>query len=279
MKMEMWFTEKQTESIGITLKTKEILHHEVTDYQELAVINTDQYGKMLVLDGTVQTTEVDEFVYHEMIAHVASYTHPNPKKVLVVGGGDGGAIREFLKHDSVETAVLVEIDQRVTEVCKVHFPNISCGLKDKRATVLFEDGIKYIKEHKNEFDIITVDSTDPVGPAIGLFAKDFYQAIYESLKEDGLFVAQTESPFYHKDLITNVFRDVRSVFPITKLFTAFIPTYPSGMWTFTMGSKKYDPLVVNILNRKSVDTIYYNKDIHKSSFALPNFVKKLVGEV
>jgi spermidine synthase len=274
--MELWYTEYQTPDVGITCKTTRTLHTEKTQYQEMALIETKQFGRMLVLDGTVQTTIEDEFVYHEMITHIPLFTHANPKRTLVIGGGDGGAIREILKHPSIEKAVLVEIDGRVVEVSKKYLPEISCALEDKRVEVNIADGIKYVQEHRKEFDVILVDSTDPVGPAVGLFAVDFYKSIYEALNDDGIFVAQTESPFFHKDLIRNVFKDVKSVFPIARLYTCAIPTYPSGYWSFTMGSKKYDPLKTDISRIPEIDTKYYCPEIHKAVFALPRFAAELV---
>ncbi len=274
--MDLWYTEFQTPNVGITCKTKKTYHTEKTEFQDLALIETEQFGRMLVLDGTVQTTIEDEFVYHEMISHVPLFTHKNPKKVLVIGGGDGGAIREIIKHPSVEKAVLCEIDGRVIEVSKEYLPEISCALSDKRVEVLVADGIKYVQDNKGQFDVIMVDSTDPVGPAVGLFAVDFYKAIYDALKEDGIFVAQTESPFFHKELIKNVYKDVSSIFPITKLYTCAIPTYPSGFWSFTMGSKKYDPLETDISKIPELDTKYYCPQLHKAVFALPKFAADLV---
>ncbi len=274
--MDLWYTEFQTPNVGITCKTKKTYHTEKTEFQDLALIETEQFGRMLVLDGTVQTTIEDEFVYHEMISHVPLFTHKNPKKVLVIGGGDGGAIREIIKHPSVEKAVLCEIDGRVIEVSKEYLPEISCALSDKRVEVLVADGIKYVQDNKGQFDVIMVDSTDPVGPAVGLFAVDFYKAIYEALKEDGIFVAQTESPFFHKELIKSVYKDVSSIFPITKLYTCAIPTYPSGFWSFTMGSKKYDPLETDISKIPELDTKYYCPQLHKAVFALPKFAADLV---
>ena len=199
--MDLWFTEYQTKNIGITCKTTKTYHSETTKFQEMSLIETSQFGRMLVLDGTIQTTIEDEFVYHEMITHIPLFTHKNPKKALVIGGGDGGAIREIIKHPSIEKAVLVEIDEGVVEISKKYLPEISCALDNEKVEVIIDDGIKYVNEHKNEFDIIMVDSTDPVGPAVGLFALDFYKSIYECLKDDGIFVAQTESPFFHKELI------------------------------------------------------------------------------
>ncbi len=274
--MELWFTEKQTPNVGITCKVNKTYHTEKTEYQEMALIDTEQFGRMLVLDGTVQTTVKDEFVYHEMITHVPLFTHPNPKKVLVVGGGDGGAIREVLKHPSVEKVVLVEIDGSVVEVSKKYLPEISCALEDERAEVVIADGIQYVRDHAGEFDVITVDSTDPVGPAVGLFALDFYKSIYDALKEDGIFVAQTESPFFNDDLIKRVYKDIASVFPIARLYLCAIPTYPSGLWSFTMGSKKHDPLETNIADIPELNTKYYSGRIHHSIFALPRFVEDLL---
>ncbi|OEH85390.1 spermidine synthase [Desulfuribacillus stibiiarsenatis] len=273
---EFWYTEKQTPNIGITLKISDIIHSEESEFQKVDVIETNQFGTMLVLDGMVMTTDKDEFVYHEMISHVAMNTHPNPKKVLVVGGGDGGAIREIIKYPSVVKAVLAEIDGRVIEVSKKYLPDIAAGLADPRVDVQVIDGIKHVQDLKDEYDIILVDSTEPIGPAEGLFAKTFYQSIYESLKEDGIMVAQTESPFFNNDLITRVFKDIESLFPITKLYLAHIPTYPSGVWSFTMGSKKYDPLQVPQEQLKTTNTKYYTPEIHKSVFALPKFVADLL---
>jgi spermidine synthase len=277
--MELWFTEKQTEDLGITCKVRKTLHVEKSKFQDIALIDTNQFGRMLVLDGTIQTTIRDEFVYHEMISHVPLFTHPNPRRVAVIGGGDGGTIREILKHKSVEEAFLVEIDEKVVELARRFLPEISVALDDSRAKVCIEDGIEFVKNHKNEFDVIIVDSTDPVGPAVGLFVKEFYQSIHDALKEDGIFVAQTESPFFNDELIKSVYRDVQSVFPVVKVYLCNVPTYPSGMWCFTMGSKKFDPIEVPENKIKDLDCKYYCKDIHKAAFALPPFVKKLVEQV
>ncbi|ERN51793.1 polyamine aminopropyltransferase [Alkalihalophilus marmarensis] len=274
--MELWFTEKQTERFGITAKIKRTLHSEKTDFQQLDVVETEEFGNMLVLDGMVMTTEKDEFVYHEMVAHVPLFTHPNPKHVLVVGGGDGGVIREVLKHPSVERATLVEIDGKVIEYSKKYLPSIAGALDDARVDVQVDDGFMHIAKAENEYDVIMVDSTEPVGPAVKLFEKGFYEGISRALKEDGIFVAQTDNPWFHKDLITQVQRDVREIFPITRLYTANIPTYPSGLWTFTIGSKKHDPLEVADERFHEIETNYYTKDLHKASFALPKFVSDLV---
>ncbi|WP_100374224.1 spermidine synthase [Bacillus sp. FJAT-45037] len=274
--MELWFTEKQTERFGITAKIKRTLHSEKTDFQQLDVVETEEFGNMLILDGMVMTTEKDEFVYHEMVAHVPLFTHPNPKHVLVVGGGDGGVIREVLKHPYVEKATLVEIDGKVIEYSKKFLPTIAGALDDARVDVQVDDGFMHIAKAESEYDVIMVDSTEPVGPAAKLFERGFYEGISKALKEDGIFVAQTDNPWFHQELLSQVQRDVREIFPITRLYTANIPTYPSGLWTFTIGSKKHDPLEVSEERFHDIETKYYTKDLHKASFALPKFVADLV---
>ncbi len=273
--MELWYTEKQTEHFGITAKIKRTFVNEKTDFQDLAMIETEEFGRMLVLDGMVMTTIKDEFVYHEMVAHPALSTHPNPRHVLVVGGGDGGVIREVLKHKSVEKAVLVEIDGKVIEYSKQFLPEIAGKLDDPRVEVIVNDGFMHIHQHKNAYDVIMVDSTEPVGPAAPLFERGFYQGIFEALKEEGIFVAQTDNPWFKADLIQKVNRDVREIFPITRVYAANIPTYPSGMWTFTMGSKKYDPLEVAETTIADLETKYYSPRLHKAAFVLPRFVEQL----
>lgn len=274
--MGLWFTEKQTPNVGITCKTRNTLHVEQTPFQHLAIIDTVQFGRMLVLDGMVQTTVVDEFVYHEMIVHVPVNTHPDPKRVLIIGGGDGGTLREAVKHPYVEKATMVEIDNRVVETSKEYLPELSSALKGHpRAELLILDGIKYVEENPNTFDVIIVDSTEPVGPAEGLFSLNFYRSIFAALKEDGLFAAQTESPFFNSDLIRRVYRDIAATFPITKLYLANVPTYPSGLWSFTIGSKKYDPEQPQG-RFPDLDYRYYTRDLHRAAFTLPRFAADLL---
>lgn len=274
--MEMWYTEKQTESFGITAKITKTHVNEQTDFQQLDMIETEEFGTMLVLDGMVMTTVKDEFVYHEMVAHPVLFTHPNPEHVLVVGGGDGGVIREVMKHPKVKKAVLVDIDGKVIEYSKQYLPTIACELDNPRVEVLVNDGFMHIHDHKNAYDVIMVDSTEPVGPAANLFTRGFYQGIFEALKEDGIFVAQTDNPWFKADLIQSVNKDVKEVFPIVRVYGANIPTYPSGLWTFTMGSKKYDPLQVEETSIAEIDTKYYTPRLHKAAFVLPKFVEDLI---
>jgi len=274
--LDLWFTERQTKDMKISVRVKKTLHQELTPFQSLAVLDTEQFGRMLTLDNIIQTTVKDEFVYHEMITHVALNTHAAPKKVLVIGGGDGGAVREIIKHQSVEKAVHCEIDGAVIEASHRFLPEISCAMDDPRVEIIVDDGIKHVQENKNTYDVIMVDSPDPIGPAVGLFSVSFYKDIFASLKEDGIFVAQTESPFFNRDLIPGLYRDISGIFPVTRLYLAVVPTYPGGLWTFTMGSKKYDPLEVDISGIPQLDTKYYSPDMHRACFVLPPFVKELL---
>ncbi len=274
--LDLWFTERQTKDMKISVRVKKTLHQELTPFQSLAVLDTEQFGRMLTLDNIIQTTVKDEFVYHEMITHVALNTHAAPKKVLVIGGGDGGAVREIIKHQSVEKAVHCEIDGAVIEASRRFLPEISCAMDDPRVEIIVDDGIKHVQENKNTYDVIMVDSPDPIGPAVGLFSVSFYKDIFASLKEDGIFVAQTESPFFNRDLIPGLYRDISGIFPVTRLYLAVVPTYPGGLWTFTMGSKKYDPLEVDISGIPQLDTKYYSPDMHRACFVLPPFVKELL---
>jgi len=276
--MELWFTESQTKNIGLQVRIKETLFMGKSDFQDVAVVDTHEFGRMLVLDGVFQTSIADEFIYHEMIAHVPLFTHPNPKSVLVIGGGDGGAIREVVRHDAVETAEMVEIDGMVVDVCQRFLPEISEALvhHHPKLTLKIGDGIQHMKDAENKYDVIIVDCSDPIGPGEGLFTPDFYRNVHKALKTDGLFVQQTESPFYHQELITYLHKEINKLFPITKTYLASIPTYPSGLHCFTMGSKQYDPLQVDTDKMQQLLTRYHNQDIQKSCFILPNFVRDLV---
>ena len=273
--MELWYTEKQTSDLGFSCKVKETLYWARTGYQEIAVIDTYQFGRMLVLDGMIQTTVADNFVYHEMIAHIPMRTHPHPHNVLVIGGGDGGVVREILKYPDVEKVTLVEIDDQVIQAAKRFLPEISSSLEDSRVDLQVADGIEYVRSLDSSCDIIIVDSTEPVGPAVGLFGSPFYEGVYRALKDDGILVAQTESPFFNADLIRTVYRRINAVFPHAYLYLAPVPTYPSGLWSFTLGSKYYNPLQP-AGSCVPEGTKYYNAEIHVSSFSLPHFVRDLL---
>jgi spermidine synthase len=272
--LELWVTEYQTPSLGFSCKTTETLRVEQTPFQHLSVVNTEQFGKMLLLDGMVQTTEKDEFVYHEMITMVALNSHPQPRNVLIIGGGDGGALREVVRHPAVEQGTLVEIDERVIDAARVYFPDHSCSFNAPKARLIIDDGIRFIKEHVNTFDVVIVDSTEPVGPAQELFSAAFYASVARALKDDGMLVVQSESPFFNENVIKMAYGGIKQSFPITKLYLAAIPTYPSGLWSFTVGSKHYDPEIV--VHNSGLKYQYYTPDIHQAAFKLPAFVKNII---
>jgi spermidine synthase len=273
--LELWITEYQTPALGFSCKATETLRVEQTPYQHLSVVDTQQFGKMMLLDGMVQTTEEDEHIYHEMITMVAVNSHTDPGNVLVIGGGDGGTLREIVRHPQVNKGTLVEIDDRVIQASRDFFPELSISFDSVKTEVIIDDGIKFIKDRKNEFDIVIVDSTEPVGPAKDLFSAQFYQSVSAALKEDGMIVVQSESPFFNQEVIKMAFGGIKKTFPITKLYLASIPTYPSGLWSFTIGSKIYDPEEIRYsgdLNLK-----YYTPEVHKAAFKLPAFVQKLIA--
>ena len=271
--MELWFTEKQTEHLRLGVRVRESLLVEQTPFQKLAVLDTSQYGRMLVLDGAIQTTEQDEFVYHEMITHVPLTTHPQPREVLVIGGGDGGAVREILKHSEVRQVRLVEIDERVVAAARRFLPGMSQALDDPRAEVLIADGAEHLRALRGACDVILVDSTDPVGPAVKLFEADFYRAVHDALAPKGLFVAQSKSPYLDRGLIRDLLGIVRSLFPVGLLYTAAIPTYPSGLWSFVLGSKVHHPLTFDEARADKLETRYYSPEIHRSAFVLPREIR------
>ena len=275
--MELWVTEYQTPALGFTCKITETLKVEQTEFQHLAVVVTEQFGRMLLLDGMVMTTEVDEYVYHEMISNVALNSHPAPANVLIIGGGDGGALREVVRHPLVKRATLVEIDDRVIVASREFFPELACSFADPKSVVVVDDGIAYIKQRKNEFDIIMIDSTEPIGPAVQLFSADFYRECFAALKEDGMLVAQSESPFFNADVIKMAYEGINQVFPLTKLYLASIPTYPSGLWSFTIGSKQHDP--EQVIHGAANGLKYYNAGVHQAAFKLPGFVRNIIGDI
>ncbi|WP_297446740.1 polyamine aminopropyltransferase [Desulfurobacterium sp.] len=253
-----------------------------TPFQEIMLLETEVFGKILVLDGAVQTTDRDEFIYHEMIVHVPLFTlGRKPEKVLVIGGGDGGTVREVLKHapDHID---MVEIDREVVELCKKEFPEISSGLSDERVSIYYEDGREFVKGKENEYDVIVVDCSDPAGPSAVLFSKEFYEDVKKALKDDGVFVTQSESPFAQKKEFVMVVSNLTKVFSTVRPYLAFIPSYPSGMWSFTFASNGKDPLTISpeelsermkdVVRRTKKKFKYYNLEIHYGAFAIPNFV-------
>lgn len=281
---DVWFTERD-DQIALSLKHDGKLYDVQSDFQKVSVYKTLAYGNMLTLDGMVMTTEKDEYVYHEMITHVPMLTHPNPKRALVIGGGDGGTARELLKHEGLEEVVMVEIDEKVIEASKMHLPTIAAALDHPKLNLIIDDGIKYVNDSADgSFDLVIVDSTDPVGPAEGLFTVEFYKEVHRILSADGIMVTQSESPRFNSKVFKEIYQTYRGIFGQDSVhcYLAYIPTYPTGMWSFSYSSKgKAHPLVglnediaTAFTNQNKLK--YYNEGIHKAAFALPSFVKEMI---
>ena len=277
---EGWFSESLDGNFAQSYRFREILLEKKTRFQEIKIVNTYAFGKMLILDGAVQTAVEDEYIYHEMIAHLPLLTHPQPERVLIIGGGDGGVLRRVLEHP-VEKAILVELDEEVVKAAKEYLPEISGGaFEHPKSEVIIANGIEFLKKRKGEFDVILIDSTDPVGEAKALFSREFYISVFNALKPDGLAATQSGSPFFQKEVLQEAVNGLKSVFPLVRVAVFSVPTYPGVLWSMTLASKKYDPLQItpaeiekrmrerNILEKTS----YYNPEIHLASFSLPQFI-------
>ena len=282
--MELWFTENHTDNIRFSIKIKQHVYSEKSRYQQIDILDSYELGRILVLDGFVMLTEKDEYIYHEMIVHVPMATNPDIKRVLVIGAGDGGTIRELTRFKNIEHIDMVEIDQRVVEVCREYLPQTACKLDDPRVNIVYEDGLKYVRGKDNEYDLIIVDSTDPFGPGEGLFTKEFYGNCYKALNENGILVNQHESTFYdeYAEIMKRAHSRIKSFFPISLVYQAHIPTYPSGHWLFGFSSRGVHPvrdLNPDWWNSLGLETKYYNTNLHKGAFYLPNYVQKLLEKV
>lgn len=274
----IWFTENFEVEKGRNLKVgiKDVLEVKQSRFQKIEMFETVSLGKMLVLDGVIQLTEFDTFAYHEMITHVPMNAHPTPKKVLVVGGGDGGVIKEVCKYTSVEEIVMCEIDEDVVNISKKYFPQFASAFKDERVELIIDDAAKYIAAKENYFDVIIVDSSDPVGPASTLFNTQFYKNMKKALTKEGIAVTQSESMYFHLDFIEELYKQNKEIYEYVSYYYTLVPTYPSGTIGFSYCSKKYDPITnLNEDRIKDLGSLeYYNLDIHKAAFILPGFTKK-----
>lgn len=281
--MEFWFKERHTDNVEFSIKVIEQLYHGVSEFQQIDVFKSKEFGRFLTLDGYMMLTEKDEFIYHEMIVHVPMAANTNIKSVLLIGAGDGGAVRELCRYNSIEKIDMVEIDREVVEISKKYLPTTACSFDDPRLHLYFEDGLRFIRTRQNEYDLIIVDSTDPFGPGEGLFTKEFYGNCYNALTEKGILVNQHESPFYDNDAMAmqRAHRNIGRTFPICKVYQAHIPTYPSGHWLFGFASKGIDPCNADIdgWNELGIKTKYYNTELHRGCFALPTYVKDLLESV
>lgn len=280
--MELWYTDQHTDDVRFSMKASVQVASKKSAVQQIDILDTPAYGRVLILDGGLMTTEKDEFIYHEMITHVPMAVNPNVKNVLVIGGGDGGTVRELTKYRKIESIDLVEVDKYVVLLAKKYLPFTSSKLKDKRVSVWFEEGLRYVRGKKAEYDLIIVDSSDPYGPAEGLFTREFYGTCFKALREDGILINQHESPFYaaHQRSVRDAHRHIAVEFPVSTVYQCHIPSYPSGHWLFGFASKKYHPigdLDATRWNRLGIRTRYYNTDLHRGAFALPNYVRELLN--
>ena len=281
--MELWYSEMQTENVKFSIKVERQLVSVKSEFQQIDIFNSYEFGKILALDGYLMVTEKDEFIYHEMITHVPMAANPGIETVLVIGAGDGGTVRELVRYDTIKQIDMVEIDKAVVDVCKAYLPQTASMLNDHRVNIYYEDGMKFVRTKQDMYDLVIIDSTDPFGPGEGLFTKEFYGNCFNALKANGILVNQHESPYYNQDAkaMQKIHRRMKKVFPVSEVYQAHIPTYPSGHWLFGFSSKGIKPLGAideQAWNRLGIKTKYYNTDLHKGAFALPNYVKELLAD-
>ena len=281
--MELWYTENHSKDVQFSMKVDRQLYSGKSHFQRIDVLDTPEFGRVLTLDGFIMVTEKDEFIYHDMIVHVPMAVNPDIRRVLLIGAGDGGAVRELVRYAGIEQIDMVEIDQMVVDVCKSYLPKVASGFGDPRLHLHFEDGLRYVRFQENRYDLIIVDSTDPFGPGEGLFTKEFYGNCYKALTEKGILVNQHESPFYAQDAqaMQRAHSRIRAFFPVSRVYQAHIPTYPSGHWLFGFASKGLDPvkdLQAQRWNSLGLYTRYYNTELHQGAFALPTYVKELLEQ-
>ncbi len=280
----MQFNEYYYGRTGLTVGVKKVLFSETTPYQKVEVFETDAWGNMMTIDGMVMLSEKDEFVYHEMLAHVPMFAHPGPQRVLIIGGGDGGTAREVLRHPSVKHVDMVEIDEAVVRAAKQFLPDVG-DFENHKLHVIYEDGISFVERVTDPYDVIIIDGSDPVGPAVDLFSESFYRNCCNALTSRGILSSQTESPWvtsYHP-AIKKLFGSLDRIFEVSAMYLACIPLYPSGMWSLAYASKGIHPHDPEVLKRVAKGTTlmkgslrYYNAEIHQASFALPGFVRDIL---
>ncbi|KAM9243792.1 spermidine synthase [Dugong dugon] len=284
---EGWFREtcRLWPGQALSLQVEQLLHHQRSQYQDILVFRSKTYGNVLVLDGVIQCTERDEFSYQEMIANLPLCSHPNPRKVLIIGGGDGGVLREVVKHPSVEAVVQCEIDEDVIQVSKKFLPGMAVGYSSSKLTLHVGDGFEFMKQNQDAFDVIITDSSDPVGPAESLFKESYYQLMKTALKEDGILCCQAECQWLHLDLIKKMRQFCKSLFPVVAYAYCTIPTYPSGQIGFMLCSKNPSTNFREPLQQLTETQVeqrqlkYYNADVHRAAFVLPEFARKALNDM
>lgn len=282
--MDFWFSEMHTENVKLSVRVDKHLYSEENEYVRMDIFESPEFGRFLTIDGYIIMTEKDEFIYHEMMTHVPMAVHPNPRKILVFGAGDGGVVRELLKYPTVEHIDLVEVNEGVVEACKKYLPFTASGLDDPKVTIYTENCLRYIRHIEQEYDVIIVDSAGFYGPGESLLSREFYGSCYKALKDDGIMVNQHQSPFYDEDRIetTRAHKRIVECFPISRVYQAHIPSYPAGYWLLGYAAKTYHP-VKDFDAKKwkalNIDTRYYTANLHSGCFVLPKYVEEMLEDV
>lgn len=282
--MELWFSEFHAPDVKHSIRVNRHLYSQRSNYQQIDIFDTPEFGRVLTLDGNVMLTERDEFIYDEMITHVPMSVHPNVRDVLVIGAGDGGVVKELTRYAEIERIDLVEMDLLVIEACRTYLPENASKLDDVRVHIFYDNALRFIRKRYCAYDLIIVDSTDPFGPSEGYFTREFYGICYNALRDDGIMVNQQGSPFYKQDAdaMQRSHQRIVSTFPISRVYQAHIPTYAAGYWLFGFASKKYHPIDDFHADRwkeLGLETKYYTTKLHTGSFYLPAFLEKMLKEV
>ena len=282
--MDLWFSEFHAPDVKHSIRVTRHLYSQKSNYQQIDVFDTPEFGRVLTLDGNVMLTERDEFIYDEMITHVPMSVHPNIRNILVIGAGDGGVVKELTRYSNVEKIDLVEMDPQFVEVCRTYLPENASKLDDERVCIYFDNALRFIRKRHSAYDLIIVDSTDPFGPSEGYFSREFYGICYNALRDDGIMVNQQGSPFYQHDAdaMKRSHQRIVSTFPISRVYQAHIPTYAAGYWLFGFASKRYHP--IDDFNPQkwaalNLNTRYYTTRLHIGSFYLPAFLEQMLKEV
>ena len=282
--MDLWFSEFHAPDVKHSIRVTRHLYSQKSNYQQIDVFDTPEFGRVLTLDGNVMLTERDEFIYDEMITHVPMSVHPNIRNILVIGAGDGGVVKELTRYSNVEKIDLVEMDPQVVEVCRTYLPENASKLDDERVCIYFDNALRFIRKRHSAYDLIIVDSTDPFGPSEGYFTREFYGICYNALRDDGIMVNQQGSPFYQHDAdaMKRSHQRIVSTFPISRVYQAHIPSYAAGYWLFGFASKRYHP-IDDFNSQKwaalNLNTRYYTTRLHIGSFYLPAFLEQMLKEV
>jgi len=282
--MDLWFSEFHAPDVKHSIRVNRHLYSQKSEFQQIDIFETSEFGRVLTLDGNVMLTERDEFIYDEMITHVPMSVHPKVRDVLVIGAGDGGVVKELARYESIERIDLVEMDPQVVEACRIYLPENASRLDDSRVHITYDNALRFIRRCNNRYDLIIVDSNDPFGPSEGYFTKEFYGICFNALREDGIMVNQQGSPFYKHDAeaMQRSHKRIVSTFPISRVYQAHIPTYAAGYWLFGFASKKYHP-VDDFDAKKWLDlhlrTRYYTTKLHIGAFYLPAYLEEMLKEV